>query len=90
MTTSDTFATASAKELVNLLAERKISAVELLEDAFVRIEATDGQINAVVVRDFERFKAAGAVILGKTNVPVFLSDGQSYNDIYGTTKTPGT
>lgn len=147
MTKSDTFATASAKDLVALLAARKVSAVELLEDAVARIEATDPQINAVVVRDFERahdaataadaalakgerrpllglpmtvkesyniaglpttwglstgkdfrpeadalaverLKAAGAVILGKTNVPVFLSDWQSYNDIYGTTNNP--
>jgi amidase len=147
MTTSDTFAAASAKDLVALLAARKVSAVELLEDAIARIEAKDRQINAVVVRDFERarraartadaaldkgerrpllglpmtvkesyniaglpttwglstgkdfrpeadalaverLKAAGAVILGKTNVPVFLSDWQSYNDIYGTTNNP--
>jgi amidase len=35
-----------------------------------------------------RLKAAGAVILGKTNVPFMLSDWQSYNDIYGTTNNP--
>ena len=35
-----------------------------------------------------RVKAAGAVILGKTNVPIFLGDWQSYNDIYGTTNNP--
>jgi amidase len=35
-----------------------------------------------------RLKAAGAIILGKTNVPVFLSDWQSYNDLYGTTNNP--
>src|SRR2546421_713260 len=32
-----------------------------------------------------RVKAAGAVVLGKTNVPISLADWQSYNDIYGTT-----
>ncbi|MFT4279581.1 MAG: amidase [Rhodopseudomonas sp.] len=36
----------------------------------------------------ERVKAAGAVILGKTNVPVALADWQSYNEIYGTTNNP--
>jgi amidase len=36
----------------------------------------------------QRLKAAGAVILGKTNVPVGLSDWQSYNKIYGTTNNP--
>jgi amidase len=35
-----------------------------------------------------RLKAAGAVILGKTNVPIVLGDWQSYNDIYGTTNNP--
>jgi amidase len=35
-----------------------------------------------------RVKAAGAVILGKTNVPLSLADWQSYNDIYGTTNNP--
>jgi amidase len=35
-----------------------------------------------------RVKYAGAVVLGKTNVPVGLSDWQSYNDIYGTTNNP--
>jgi amidase len=36
----------------------------------------------------ERLKAAGAVIVGKTNVPLALADWQSYNDIYGTTNNP--
>jgi amidase len=35
-----------------------------------------------------RVKDAGAVILGKTNVPLGLGDWQSYNEIYGTTNNP--
>ena len=35
-----------------------------------------------------RAKAAGAVVLGKTNVPVGLADWQSYNELYGTTHNP--
>jgi amidase len=35
-----------------------------------------------------RLKDAGAVILGKTNVPFMLRDWQSYNEIYGTTNNP--
>lgn len=35
-----------------------------------------------------RLKEAGAVIVGKTNVPLGLGDFQSYNDIYGTTNNP--
>ncbi|MFJ1746151.1 amidase [Streptomyces sp. NPDC088116] len=35
-----------------------------------------------------RLKAAGAVVLGKTNVPLGLQDMQSFNEIYGTTNNP--
>ncbi len=35
-----------------------------------------------------RLKNAGAVILGKTNVPAMLADWQSFNPIYGTTNNP--
>lgn len=35
-----------------------------------------------------RLRAAGAVVLGKTNVPVGLQDIQSFNEIYGTTNNP--
>jgi len=36
----------------------------------------------------QRLRAAGAIILGKTNVPIHLADWQSYNDIYGATANP--
>ncbi len=35
-----------------------------------------------------RLRAAGAVILGHTNVPFMLDDWQSYNEIFGTTNNP--
>jgi amidase len=137
----------TAKETVALLEARKISSVELVDRAIGRIEALDSKLNAVVVRDFERaraaavdadaaisrgerrpllgvpitvkeannvaglpttwgvpgtqhmivsndavavarLKAAGAIVLGKTNVPLMLADWQSYNSIYGTTNNP--
>jgi amidase len=137
----------SAGEIVEALAARKASALELTDAAIARIEDRDKAINAVVVRDFDRareqakaadaalargerkallglpmtvkeshevdglpstwgspgftgwtahkdavaiqrLKAAGAVILGKTNVPPFLSDWQSTNPVYGRTKNP--
>ena len=118
-----------------------------MDAAITRIEALDAKINAVVVRDFDRaraaaatadaalakgerwpllgvpitvkeqfgvaglpttwgnpkfkdwrpevdalavqrLKASGAIILGKTNVPVALRDWQSYNEVYGTTNNP--
>ena len=135
------------RELGAALASRRISASELLEHTVARVEALDGRVNAVVVRDFERaretareadaalgkgerrpllgipltfkepfnvaglpttwgftdfknfvpkedalivsrVKRAGAVLLGKTNVPVGLGDVQSYNALYGTTNNP--
>jgi amidase len=36
----------------------------------------------------ERLQAAGAIILGKTNVPLNALDWQSYNAIHGTTRNP--
>ena len=41
--------------------------------------------NALAV---DRLLAAGAVLFGKTNVPLYLADYQSYNAIYGTTNNP--
>ncbi|CBL44431.1 amidase [gamma proteobacterium HdN1] len=40
---------------------------------------------AVAVNALE---SAGAIVFGKTNVPVFASDLQSFNKIYGTTRNP--
>ena len=138
---------ANLSELRMLLDARKISAVELYENAIARIGSLDSRINAVVVRDFERarasaleadaalargerrpllgipmtvkeslnveglpttwglptgpdwraaqdavavtrVKAAGAVILGKTNLAIAIADWQSFNPIYGTTNNP--
>lgn len=138
---------ASAVETANAVRLGDLSALEAADAAIERIEKLDGPINAVVVRDFERaraaakaidasrtrddkrpllgvpmtvkesndiaglpstwgmpmfkelpvstdavavqrLKAAGAVILGKTNVPVALADWQAVNPIYGRTVNP--
>ena len=50
----------SAASLADDLRARRISAIEALEQAIARIEARDGDVNAVVVRDFERARAASA------------------------------
>ncbi|MEO0908509.1 MAG: amidase family protein [Pseudomonadota bacterium] len=45
----------------------------------------------IAPRDSElvrRLKAAGAIIIGKTNVPVDLSDWQSFNPVYGRSTNP--
>src|SRR3984957_1797611 len=43
------------------------------------------ETNALAV---DRLESAGAVLFGKTNVPLLLADNQSYNAIYGTTHNP--
>ena len=137
----------SAGQLVESLQQREVSALELTDLFIARIEALDGDLNAMPVRDFarareaakeadaalargerqpllgvpvtikesyniaglpttwgipafkdfvppedalavSRLKAAGAIVLGKTNVPLSLGDWQSYNDIYGATNNP--
>jgi amidase len=129
------------------LKSKQISAVELLDEAVARYEATHAQLNAVVATDLDRARrrareideqrardeapgplaglpmtikdsldvehmpassgletllqrsagdaavvasarAAGAVIWGKTNVPVMTADWQSFNTLYGTTNNP--
>ena len=35
-----------------------------------------------------RMRAAGAVIAGKTNLPIYAGDCQSYNEVFGTTNNP--
>lgn len=135
-----------AIELAAQIRGGDLSALEATDAATARIEALDGPINAVVVRDFERareaaraldaagpgaeqplfgvpmtvkesfavaglpsswgmeaaanwrppadarvverLKAAGAVMLGKTNVPPFLADWQAANPLYGVTNNP--
>ena len=44
----------TAVELSSALAAKKVSAVELAQDAIGRIERHDGKINAVCARDFDR------------------------------------
>jgi amidase len=36
----------------------------------------------------QRLVDAGAVVFGKTNLPLFAGDLQSYNEVYGTTRNP--
>jgi amidase len=35
-----------------------------------------------------RLRRAGAIVLGKTNVPLLTGDFQTYNSLYGTTNNP--
>ncbi len=59
-TRDDPMAYRAAAELVEALAKRRVSSRELVDSAIARIEALDSKINAVVVRDFDRARAAAA------------------------------
>src|SRR5262249_31570736 len=48
----------SIAQLTDALRSRLISASELLEHVIARIEVVDARLNAIVVRDFERARAA--------------------------------
>lgn len=52
------------------------------------LEAHRGNIAARDSLVVERLRAAGAVIWGKSNVPVMLADWQTFNPVYGTTNSP--
>ena len=137
-----------AAELAQLIRDRQIGCLELLDHYLERVSRYNPQLNAIIVQDadrarerarqadaalargevwgplhgvpmtckesfnvaglpttfgspqlkenvaaedalaIQRLKAAGAVIFGKTNVPLWLADFQSYNDVYGTTNNP--
>jgi amidase len=78
------FETATA--LSAALAAKKVSAVELAQDAIGRIERHDGKINAICVRDFERgLDAARAADAGRARgetkplLGIPLTVKESYN-----------
>jgi amidase len=50
----------TAREQLAALAAGEVSSVELLDWSIARIEAADGTLNAVVVRDFERARNAAS------------------------------
>lgn len=52
------------------------------------IEALRDHVSERTSVAVQRLLDAGAVIFGKTNVPAYASDLQTYNDIYGTTHNP--
>lgn len=131
-----------------MILSKDVSAVELLEQTFARVDRLNPQINAVIWQDREaamaearacdaeliagrfrgplhgvpmtvkesfdiagapttwgrpdwvhreirtdadavkRYKSAGAILYGKTNVPLNLVEWQSFNAVYGTTSNP--
>lgn len=143
-----TFLASAAHDMSDAMASGKISAVELLQLHFDRIDRYNPEINAVIWQDrdagmeqalacdaersagqirgplhgvpitvkesfdlagspttwgmpdlagntrladsdaVKRYRSAGAIVFGKTNVPLKLVEWQSFNEIYGTTSNP--
>jgi amidase len=91
----------TAREADNLLAKGKMLGAlhgvpMTIKDTF-RIKGVRTTVGNPALSDYvpdydavsvARLKAAGAVILGNTNVPYMLDDHQSYNEIYGRTNNP--
>ena len=76
----------TAVELSAALTAKKVSAVELAEDAIARIERHDAKINAICVRDFERgltaARAADAELARGVKKPLLgipMTVKESYN-----------
>jgi amidase len=94
-------AMAQAKQADELLAGKKATGKLhglpiLIKDTFMTagVRTTVGSkyyANHVPTEDavaVARYKQAGAVILGKTNLPEFAGDWQAYNQVAGTTNNP--
>jgi amidase len=79
--------------LVAALAARQVSAVELVDQAIARIEALDAPINAVVVRDFDRARAAAAAAdqaLGRGERRSLLGVPMTVKEAYNVAGLPTT
>src|SRR5579871_2608781 len=93
-------ARAAAAESDKRIASGKARALEGLpisvKDAF-NVAGLPASVGAPALKDrrpetdapaVARLRAAGAVILGKSNTPVFASDFQTFNPLYGVTNHP--
>jgi amidase len=76
----------TAVEMSSALSAKKVSAVELAQDAIARIERHDAKINAICVRDFDRAlsaaRAADAALARGESKPLLgipLTVKESYN-----------
>jgi amidase len=86
----------SAQHVNGLLRRREVSAQEVLDVAICRIEAVDGPINALPIRDFERARAAAAAFDARPpeeraqcalqGLPVVIKD---QHDVLGLPTTQG-
>ena len=79
--TQNTIGFRSAGELAGMIRDREISSAELTEYFIRRIEKFDGKLNAVVIRDFDRARAAAKEADRK------LSRGEKIGRLHGVPMT---
>jgi amidase len=69
-----------------------VTVKDSLETAGLRTTSGAAELAGhVPARDAEvvaRLRAAGAIVFGKTNLPAYAADAQTYNDLFGTTNNP--
>jgi amidase len=98
MPAADELTRLTATEAVTLLKRREISPVELVNAAAARIEAVDGQVNALPIRFFEQARTAAKRLSATTakdnarpgwlaGLPIAVKD---YNDVAGQITTYGS
>jgi Asp-tRNA(Asn)/Glu-tRNA(Gln) amidotransferase A subunit family amidase len=63
------------------IASRRISAEEVVRHAFELIERLDGLVPS-------RLRAAGGIVVGKTNLTEFATEGFTSNLLFGNTRNP--
>src|SRR5882724_6161882 len=92
---------ATAVGLASMIASRAVSPVEVLDAHLATIARVNPRLNAIVTlvadaaralaEDAEavrRLKAAGAIVIGKTNTPEFAAGANTFNDVFGVTRNP--
>src|SRR5216684_1224938 len=77
---------APAHKLAAMLRAREVSSTEMVSAFIERIESVNHGLNAVVTLVEER--AAGAVIIAKTNLPEMAMDYDCDNPVFGATNNP--
>jgi amidase len=83
----------SAKQLSAALQAREISASEVLDYTIARIEALDGRLNSIVVRDFERVRTAAIeadIALGRGDRRALLGIPMTFKEAFNIAGLPTT
>src|SRR4030042_2047560 len=85
----------TATEMAQRIRKKELSAREVMEAHLAQIDRVNPKVNAVVTLlpdaaglSVERLRGAGAIAIGKTNVPEFGAGSQTFNPVFGATLNP--